>query len=73
MSATMAKKKPGAAPEGDAPRNPISYRPSKVVAEAMEDYRAKFEFKPDKSAILERALRQFFREKGYDIPSEDEE
>lgn len=70
----MAKEKPKAPPasEGDGPLKPISYRPSRVVNDAMEHYRAQFEFKPDKSAILERSLRAFFREKGYDIPDEDE-
>ena len=59
---TMSKKRPRA-PKGDeepsGASKPISYRPSKEVAKALEEFRASFVFPPDKSAVIERALREF--------------
>jgi hypothetical protein len=64
MSLTMAtpkKKRP------ESQDQPISYRPSKDVKAALEDYRAKFEFKPDRTAVIEKALRAFLAAKGYKL------
>ena len=65
--ADMAKKKQAA----DADRvKPISYRPSPAVEAALEAYRNSFEFTPDKNAVIERALREFFRTQK--VPLSDE-
>jgi hypothetical protein len=61
----MAKKP--AAREPDDANKPISYRPSPEVAEALKAYRDRFKVKPGKSAIIERALRDFFKAEGIDI------
>lgn len=46
----------------------ISYRPSKDVEAALENFRNRYEFKPDRSEILERALRRFLSENGFKLP-----
>lgn len=60
---TMAKKR-ARAPKGEREEpsgttKPISYRPSKEVERALEEFRASFVFPPDKSAVIEKALREF--------------
>jgi hypothetical protein len=62
----MAKQKPPAK-DADDPMKPISYRPSSEVAAALRRYREKFKVKPAKSAIIERALREFFKAEGIEI------
>jgi hypothetical protein len=62
----MAKQKePTSGTDDDA--KPISYRPSAEVGAAMREYRDRFKVKPAKSAIIERALREFFRAEGIEI------
>ncbi|VTR97965.1 unnamed protein product [Gemmata massiliana] len=68
---TMAKKKESGSADDDA--KPISYRPSADVGAAMRKYRDQFKAKPTKSAVIERALREFFRAEGIDIELEDPE
>lgn len=63
---SMAKQKPKAGEPDDA-QKPISYRPSAEVATAMRTYRDRFKVKPAKSAIIERALREFFKAEGIEI------
>lgn len=79
MTATMAKQrretgaherateKPSAEPgNGGGTAKPISYRPSKEVAEALDRFRDSLEpFPPDKSAVIEKALRDFLLSKGF--------
>lgn len=69
MNAIMAKRKLKPDP-GEGKGRPISYRPSKSVEEAMEIYRAEQVFPPDKSAVIERAMRQFFEAEGFVFPEE---
>jgi hypothetical protein len=48
------------------PQRTISYRPSKEVAAALANFIAKFEeYPPEKSKIIERALRMYLQSKGY--------
>jgi hypothetical protein len=63
----MAKSKPKG---GDAKPNPISYRPAADVARAMAEYRGRTKTKPAKAAVIDRALREFFRNEGIEIPLE---
>ena len=73
MTSTMSEKKRkpkagGDAAEGAEKIMPISYRPSREVFDALTDYRSGHEFPPDKSAVIERAMRYWLRHKGYDLP-----
>lgn len=80
MRLTMPKRKPTDERRASAPSpssgddaktpaiTPISYRPSAEVATAFAAYRSRFEYKPDKSRVIERAMRQFLRSQGFDIP-----
>jgi len=68
--AVMAKQKPTS--HDDDAAKPISYRPSEEVAAAMKKYRDSFKIKPAKSAIIERALREFFKSEGIDIEVEED-
>ena len=69
----VAREKPKSSTSDDGSKKPISYRPSQAVHDALEDYRSRFEFKPDKSAILERALRAFLKSKGYKFPDDEDD
>ncbi|AMV27379.1 hypothetical protein VT84_23470 [Gemmata sp. SH-PL17] len=64
----MATKKDAASADDDA--KPISYRPSADVGAAMRKYRDQFKAKPTKTAVIERALREFFRAEGIEIELE---
>lgn len=71
----MAERKPkreSRAPEVTGKPANISYRPSREVAAAMRDYRARAEVPPDKSKVIEIAMREFFRARGYDMPERPE-
>lgn len=59
----MAKKKKQAEESaGEQSRGKlISYRPSAAVEAALEQYRSILPFRPDKQAVIERALRDFLR------------
>lgn len=78
MPATMARKRKASAdqPEKRGKGLPIGYRPSADVQAAMDDYRrtkvegGRHDFRPEKTVIIEAALRKYFRSLGYDI-SED--
>jgi hypothetical protein len=71
----MAKRKERTGQDGAEGESlkPISYRPSPDVARAMQEYRDRHKVKPAKSAILERALREFFRGEGIDIEVEEQD
>lgn len=58
----MAKKKPRAG------NTPVSFRLQNVLLDALDEYRHQFEFKPDRSAVIERALREFLEAKGVEVP-----
>ncbi|MBP3956478.1 hypothetical protein J8F10_14450 [Gemmata sp. G18] len=64
----MATKKDAASADDDA--KPISYRPSADVGAAMRKYRDQFKAKPTKTAVIERALREFFKAEGIEIDLE---
>lgn len=59
-------------PAASADRDPISYRPSQDVARGLAEYLGRFKVKPGKSAVIERAMREFLRAEGIDITLEDE-
>lgn len=66
---TMAKKRARASKgeheEPSGASKPISYRPSKEVEKALEEYLASFAiFTPPKSAVIEKALRDFLIAQG---------
>ena len=65
MPVMSKKKEPVGSADDDA--KPISYRPSTAVGAAMREYRERFKVKPAKSAIIERALREFFKSEGIEI------
>lgn len=68
MAKTPRKNAPRATePEAAQPAAstlPISYKPSARVEAAMKAYIGGFEFPPSKSAVIERALTEFFEKKG---------
>lgn len=66
----MAKKKQPQADDSDPKPKPISYRPSPAVEAGLEAFRNRFEFLPDKSAVIERALRDFLRAQGVRLTDE---
>jgi hypothetical protein len=47
---------------------PISYRPSREVLDALAAFRGKFDYPPDKTAVIERALRMYLRAHGFALP-----
>jgi hypothetical protein len=68
---TRKKDKTSGSQEGESfEQKPVSYRPSVDVARAMKEYRDRFKVKPSKSAIIERALREFFKSEGIQIELE---
>lgn len=72
---TMAERKPkreNRTPENAGKPANVSYRPSREVAAALKEYRARAEVPPDKSKIIEIAMREFFRARGYDMPERPE-
>jgi hypothetical protein len=59
--------KPQAAPVSAGSTNPISYKPSKAVAAGMAEYLGRADVAPSKSAVIERALREFFKARGIEV------
>ena len=73
----MAKKRrnsttdPASASGGEI--KPISYRPSREVLEALKVFRAKFEYPPDKTAVIEKALRTYLQSQGFSFADQTDE
>jgi hypothetical protein len=81
MVTEMKERRTGGRPKrakengGEEAVQPISYKPSRDVAAAIEEFRAKFpDFPPGRTKIIDRALRSFLSGQGISIslrPDED--
>jgi len=63
----MAKKK------ARAGSTPVSFRLPNVLLDALDEYRETFKFKPDRSAVFEKALRELLAAEGIEVPEPPEE
>lgn len=73
MPVTMSKKKPvrTSATKPDKP-DPISFRPERDIAAALDVYRNSLEFDPGPGPIINRALRQYLISKGASLSEKSE-
>lgn len=67
MSGTMAKEKKPKKVE----TIPVSFRLPKPVLEALDSFREGFEFPPDRSQVIERAIRAYLKAQGHAVTGGD--